>query len=97
MDGATVGAALPAFALALPLPAIVTGLLRAGPVAEPVADPAAEPTLTGALVPPPTMIGGAVLGARTGAVAWGYVADDDIAAALAKLDRVRALTWGLAA
>ena len=31
------------------------------------------------------------------AVAWGYLADDDIAFALAKLDRVRALTWGLAA
>ncbi len=31
------------------------------------------------------------------AVAWGYVTDDDVAAALAKLDRVRALTWGLAA
>ena len=31
------------------------------------------------------------------AVAWGFVTDDDVAAALAKLDRVRALTWGLAA
>ena len=31
------------------------------------------------------------------AVAWGYVADGDVALALAKLDRVRALTWGLAA
>ena len=31
------------------------------------------------------------------AVAWGYVADGDMALALAKLDRVRALTWGLAA
>ena len=31
------------------------------------------------------------------AVAWGFVADDDIAAALTKLDRVRSLTWGLAA
>ena len=30
------------------------------------------------------------------AVAWGYIADDDIAPALAQLDRVRALTWGLA-
>ena len=31
------------------------------------------------------------------AVAWGFVTDVDIGAALTKLDRVRALTWGLAA
>ena len=30
------------------------------------------------------------------AVAWGYVTDSDIALALAKVDRVRTLTWGLA-